>query len=203
MTLTAEQLAAALRLGSTDEETAEATRLLAFSTEAVARHAPGAPDVAHNEAAIRAAGYLFDMPLAGRGAGYADVLRNSGALAVLAPYRVHRAGSTGETPTTETPTPAGLRQTGEEAVTVATAGRWAATGLPYPAGVVFGVQVDEAPIDLGQAADLLDSSVAAGGDAGAALGMSPYALAASSEGGVIYFASSTTGTFTVRVFEHA
>ena len=96
MTLTAAQLSAALRLGNTTEETQEAARLLAFSTEAVTRYAPDAPDVVQNEAAIRLSGYLFDMPLAGRGAGYADALRNSGALQIVAGWRNHRAGSTAE-----------------------------------------------------------------------------------------------------------
>ena len=94
LTLTAAQLAAAVRLGDSTEETAEATRLLAFVTEAVTRHAPDAPAVVQDEAAVRLAGYLFDMPNAGRGAGFADTLRNSGALSVLLPYRQHRAGST-------------------------------------------------------------------------------------------------------------
>ena len=50
VTLTAAQLAAALRLGSTDEETAQATRLLATCTEIVTKHAPDAPDAIQNEA---------------------------------------------------------------------------------------------------------------------------------------------------------
>ena len=95
VTLTVEQLAAALRLGNSTEETAEATRLLAYATEAVARYAPNAPDATSNEAAIRLAAYLFDMPNAGRGVGYANALRNSGAQSILIPYRVHRAGNTG------------------------------------------------------------------------------------------------------------
>ena len=94
VTLTAAELAAALRLGDSTEETAEATRLLAFATAAVTKHAPAAPDVVQNEAAIRLSAYMFDMPNAGRGAGYADSIRNSGAAAILLPYRVHRAGST-------------------------------------------------------------------------------------------------------------
>ena len=93
VTLTAAALRVALRFGSTDEEAAEADRLLAFATSAVTKHAPLAPDLALNEAAIRLAGYLFDMPNAGRGAGYADALRNSGARAILLPYRTHRAGA--------------------------------------------------------------------------------------------------------------
>ena len=93
------RLRSALRLGSTTAETDEATRLLAYATTAIERHLgdayEDAPEEVCNEAVIRIAGYLFDMPQAARGAGYADALRNSGALAVLAPYRVHRAGTTG------------------------------------------------------------------------------------------------------------
>ena len=92
VTLTVEQLAAALRLGDTTDETAEATRLLAYATEAVTKHTPAAPDATANEAAIRLAGYLFDQPNAGRGVMYANALRNSGAAAILLPHRVHRAG---------------------------------------------------------------------------------------------------------------
>ena len=52
-------------------------------------------DVVHNESVVRLAGYLFDQPNAGRGVAYA-ALRNSGAAAILLPYRVRRAGSTAE-----------------------------------------------------------------------------------------------------------
>lgn len=96
VTLTVDALKTALRLEDTTEETAEATRLLAYCTEAVTRYLGAAfadaPDVAVNEAVRRLAGYLFDMPNAGRGAAFADALRNSGTLQVLAPYRTHRAG---------------------------------------------------------------------------------------------------------------
>ena len=96
VTLAVTELAAALRLGDSAEETAEATRLLAYVTEAIVKHAPGATDTAHNEAARRLAGYLFDQPDAASGDGYANALRNSGAARMLLPYRVHRAGTTGE-----------------------------------------------------------------------------------------------------------
>ena len=96
VTLTVAKLAAAIRIGDSVEETAEVTRLLAFATEAVTKHAPDAPDAAHDEAAIRLAAYLYDQPNAGAGIGYAHAGRNSGAWALLLPYRVHRAGSTGE-----------------------------------------------------------------------------------------------------------
>ena len=94
--LTVEELKNALRLGNSTEETAEVTRLLAYSTEAVERHAPEATDTAASEAVIRLSGYLFDQPNAGRGLSFAHAGRNSGAWAVLLPYRIHRAGSTSE-----------------------------------------------------------------------------------------------------------
>ena len=95
VTLTATHLGEALRVGSSTQETAEMTRLLAYSTEAVTKHAPDAPDVVHNEAVIRLAGYLYDMPDASRYAGHGDPLRNSGAARLLLPYRIHRAGNVG------------------------------------------------------------------------------------------------------------
>ena len=94
--LTVAALAAALRLGASAEETAEATRLLGYATTAVETYAPAAPANVQNEAVIRLAGYLFDQPLASRGAAYANAARNSGALRMLLPYRIHRAGSTAE-----------------------------------------------------------------------------------------------------------
>ena len=100
LTLTQAALSAALRLGDSAEEIAEATRLLAFVTEAISRHLGDAydtaPEVIVNESAIRLAGYLFDQPNAGRGLSFANAGRNSGAWAILLPFRVHRAGSTGE-----------------------------------------------------------------------------------------------------------
>ena len=92
VTITSAELLAALRLGDSTEETAEVTRILAYSTEAVEKHAPSAPSATQDEAVRRLAGFLFDMPEAGRGMAYANALRNSGAQRMLLPYRVHRAG---------------------------------------------------------------------------------------------------------------
>ena len=100
VTLTLAELAGALRVGDSTQETAEMTRLLAYSTEAVTRHAEEAPDVVANEAVIRLAGYLYDMPDASRYAGHGDPLRNSGAARILLPYREHRAGYAPTEPTT-------------------------------------------------------------------------------------------------------
>ena len=92
VTISVAELQAALRLGDSAEETAEVTRLLAYSTEAVTLHAPFAADTAHNESVRRLAGYLFDQPEAGRGMAYANAMRSSGAARMLLPYRIHRAG---------------------------------------------------------------------------------------------------------------
>ena len=92
VTLTVAQLAAALRVGDTAEETAEVTRLLDYATAAVQRGTTGAPSAVHNEAVVRLAGYLFDQPTTSRYDGYANALRNSGAATMLLPYRTHRAG---------------------------------------------------------------------------------------------------------------
>ena len=92
VTITVAELQAALRLGDTAEETAETTRLLAYSTEAVTQHAPSATETAMNEAVRRLAGYLFDQPEAGRGMAYSNAMKYSGAARMLLPYRMHRAG---------------------------------------------------------------------------------------------------------------
>ena len=93
VTITAAELAAALRLGDSTEELAEVTRLLAYGTEAVIKYTPGAPEATANEGVVRLAAYLFDQPNAGRGVMYANAMRNSGAAAILLPYREHRAGA--------------------------------------------------------------------------------------------------------------
>ena len=92
VTFSVVDLAAALRLGDSTEETAEVTRLLAYGTEAVVNYAPDAPDVVQNEAVRVLAGYLFDQPTAGRGMAYANAMRSSGAARMLFAYRVHRLG---------------------------------------------------------------------------------------------------------------
>ena len=100
VTMTITELAAALRLSDSPEELAETTRLLAYASEAVVKHVSEAPDVVHNEAVRRLAGYLYDMPEAAMGDGYANAMRNSGAARSLLPYRVHRAGYASDGTTT-------------------------------------------------------------------------------------------------------
>ena len=93
VTITVAELLAALRLGDTDEEVAQGTRLLAYATTAVTKHAPNCPDEIHNESVVRLCGYLFDQPFVGRGPAYANALRNSGSAAILLPYKIIRAGN--------------------------------------------------------------------------------------------------------------
>ena len=100
VTITTAELAAANRIGDSAEETAEVERLRSYAVAELERYlgtAYGtAPDAILNEAARAIVGYIFDAPLASRGAAYANAVRNSGAGRMVLGYRIHRAGSTGE-----------------------------------------------------------------------------------------------------------
>lgn len=101
VTLTAAELATAL-----EAHPALAARLLATSTALVERYAPGAPEAVQNEAVIRMAGWLIETPAGGiRSETIGDVrtgfeagrslgaLRHSGAMGLLSPWKVRRAGA--------------------------------------------------------------------------------------------------------------
>ena len=87
MAVTIDNLIQALRLGDTPEERTNAVRLMKVAKAIVDREAPNAPVVIKDEACIRLCGYLYDMPNAARGASFANAFRNSGAQALLSPYR--------------------------------------------------------------------------------------------------------------------
>ena len=87
MALTDQSLADAMR-----SELADATRLRPVAEALVMKHAAAAPEALRDEAAIRVAAYLLDRPPSPPGAGYANVLTNSGAAALLSQWRVRRAG---------------------------------------------------------------------------------------------------------------
>ena len=81
-----------------------ATRVLAVASELVMRHAPDAPNAISNEAVIRTAGWLAEQPSAAiRSETEGDIrtsfvptqsaLRHSGAMALLSPWKVRRAGA--------------------------------------------------------------------------------------------------------------
>ena len=95
MAITANDLIRELRLGDTPEESAIVTRLLEVAKELVEKTAPSAPQTIKDEACIRLAAYLYDMPSAARGTAYASALRNSGAKSLLLPYRAYAVGVAG------------------------------------------------------------------------------------------------------------
>ena len=100
MTLTDAELAAALGANQ-----ALASRLLETSTALVERYAPDAPEAVQNESVIRMSGWLVETPHAGvssettgdvrtgfDGARALSALRHSGAMALLSPWKIRRAG---------------------------------------------------------------------------------------------------------------
>ena len=91
---TVSDVARSIRAVASPDVLAELADLLEYASAEVTRIAPLAPDPVHNRAAIAIVGYLYDRPTAGREKTYANVIRNSGAGAMLRPYRAHRAGST-------------------------------------------------------------------------------------------------------------
>ena len=96
VSLSVDQLRDGIRAGSTQQEMALITRLLAVGTALVQKHAPNAPEAVQNEACIRVCGYLFDQPTSSARQGYASALRSSGARALLLPWRVVGVGVVGE-----------------------------------------------------------------------------------------------------------
>ena len=95
VTITAVQLAAAMRIGDgmTPLEEPQAgviNRILATATALVESYAPKAPEAIQNEAVIRVGGYLFDSPPGGS-MRFANPLADSGAQALLARFRIVRA----------------------------------------------------------------------------------------------------------------
>ena len=99
VTLTDVELAQALRIVVDDDPlespiAAVVGRLLGASTAMVEEYLPEQDDkdlsYVHNEAAIRASGYLYNNAPS-RNRRFADVLANSGALSILSPFRIQRA----------------------------------------------------------------------------------------------------------------
>ena len=102
---TVSDVARAIRAVDSPDVTAELADLLEYASAEVKRIAPSAGYKVHDRAAIAIVGYLYDRPTAGREMAYANVIRNSGAGAMLLPYRIHRGGSTtpAEEPAEEPP----------------------------------------------------------------------------------------------------
>ena len=113
ITLTHDELANALGL---DDADTNVERLRRVARVVIEKRAPNAPQTIQNESAIRLCGYLMDQPFAPQMPRYTNALRNSGADALLQPYRTHRAALVGngasmaddadvvpETPVVDTP----------------------------------------------------------------------------------------------------
>ena len=90
-------LANAVRVGDSEAEMARMLSLLSYATATISRFLgdeyDNTPAGVCNEAAIRLVAYVFDQPhhqMRGQSA-----MRNSGAMAMLCPWRVHRAGKVG------------------------------------------------------------------------------------------------------------
>ena len=97
MAVTVTQLAAALRVGDGTTAPQEPilstlTRLLGVGSELVQRYAEDAPDSIKDEATIRVAAYLYDMPTASRGDRHAYAWRNSGAASLVSSWVSRRVG---------------------------------------------------------------------------------------------------------------
>ena len=91
--LTVEDLRTALRLDDDLAVNAVLERLLKVAEATVARYASAAPCEVSQEASIRMIGYLYDMPEAPGGDRFAAAFRNSGAMALLSPWKQRRGGS--------------------------------------------------------------------------------------------------------------
>lgn len=97
MALTITQLAAAVRLGDGSSAPVEPvlsilTRLDGVSDAFLDLYASGAPSTIRDEAKVRLVGYLYDAPHSPTGDRYAAAWRNSGAGALVSPWRDRRAG---------------------------------------------------------------------------------------------------------------
>ena len=92
VTLTAEQLADAIRIETPLEEpdTSIVNRLLSVGTLLVQEFAPDAPDAVQDEAVVRISGYLYDQPQAARGMMFSNAIGNSGAYILLLPWKTRR-----------------------------------------------------------------------------------------------------------------
>ena len=96
MAVTAQNLYIELALGTTTTSIPEATktrleRILSHAQAAVTSYAPLAPEATQDLAIIRLSGWLFQYDLVGRESANTNPFRQSGAAAMLAPYRKQRA----------------------------------------------------------------------------------------------------------------
>ena len=116
------QLAAALRIGDgttvpEEPQLSVLTRVLTLARVYIDRYASvGTPDAVIDQAVVQFAGYLYDQPDAPRGGGHSVAFRNSGALAVLEPWKTRGIGPLGDEPAAVTPQTPGVGGPGVDQV---------------------------------------------------------------------------------------
>ena len=93
----------------------------------IERHAPEAPEAIANAAAVRMLAYLWALEDGARARGYTSALRESGAVGMLAAWRVKRAGIIDPDEGAIAPTPSGSGGPGVDAVARAEAAEAAST----------------------------------------------------------------------------
>ena len=70
------------------------TRLKGVATGLIDSRCADVPDDSRNEAIIRLAAYIYDMPTSPMGSGYVTAWHYSGCGAILAPWRAMKTGIT-------------------------------------------------------------------------------------------------------------
>ena len=83
----------AIRVESNTVNDAAAGRIQSAVTELVDHYAPNAPDTVKDQAVIQAVGYMWHAPASAPARqNFSNAFHNSGAAALLAPWRCHGAG---------------------------------------------------------------------------------------------------------------
>lgn len=106
MALNTEKLLEAIRVETSDANTRAATRMLEAVTAFLKKQGftvpikrsdpPGVPDSVFEQAVIQMCGYLWEQPASAPARmNFANAMQNSGASALLAPWKTHRAGVIG------------------------------------------------------------------------------------------------------------
>ena len=86
-------LLAAIRAADNYENATSARRIYDAVTALIEAAAPEAPDAIKDQAAVQAVGYIWEAPASAPARqNFANAMQNSGANALLAPWREHGAG---------------------------------------------------------------------------------------------------------------
>ena len=121
ITITIAEIAAAIRVDDSAEETAEVSRIRDYAVVAISQHLgdayADAPVAVVNMAATLLCGWLYDKPTTTGGFSFANAIKFSGAIRVLFPYKAHSVGLVGGRGVAAA-TAAGIGSTGNPVVDV-------------------------------------------------------------------------------------